>query len=214
MLSIKKFIFSPFDENTYILFDDENKEAAIVDPGCYYPTEEKELDSFISEKNLKVKYLINTHCHIDHIFGCKFVKEKYSPIYYAPEKDLPLLQNVEKQASMFGININSSPPFPDEYLTSETKLFVGNSELQFIYTPGHTKGEFCIHCKEEKICITGDVLFNKGIGRTDLWGGDYNKLIESINSKLFILSDDTIIYPGHGDESTIGSEKKLNPFLI
>lgn len=212
MIQIKIFTFNLFSENTVIVWDDESLESAVIDPGCSDKDEEDELENFITKKNLKVKYLINTHCHIDHILGCEFVKKKYNPIYFAPELDLPLIENASMQASFVGMNFAISI-LPDEYLTEDKKLILGKSELEFLFTPGHTAGEFCIYISEIKSCITGDVLFNQSIGRTDLWGGNYDKLIESINNKLLSLPDETKIYPGHGETSTIGSEKKNNPFL-
>lgn len=212
MIQIKKFTFNLFSENTFVLWDDATLEGAIIDPGCNDSSEEKILESFISENSLTVKYLINTHCHIDHILGCEFVKLKYNPIYLAPELDIPLLQNAAMQASFVGMDFSISL-LPDEYITENKKLNLGKSELSFLFTPGHTPGEFCIYIPETKICITGDVLFNDSIGRTDLWGGNYNVLIQSINQKLLSLPDETVIYPGHGESSSIGREKKFNPFL-
>ena len=212
MIQIQKFTFNLFSENTFVLWDDESKESAIVDPGCSDSSEEKLLENFITENNLKVKYLINTHCHIDHILGCEFVKKKYNPIYFAPELDLPLIENAKMQASFVGMDFSTSIK-PDEFLSEEKKISLGKSELGFLFTPGHTPGEFCIYIPEIKSCITGDVLFNESIGRTDLWGGNYDTLIESINNKLLALPDETLIYPGHGESSTIGGEKKFNPFL-
>lgn len=212
MIQIKKFTFNLFSENTFVLWDDATLEGAIIDPGCNDSSEEKILESFISENSLTVKYLINTHCHIDHILGCEFVKLKYNPIYLAPELDIPLLQNATMQASFVGMDFSISL-LPDEYITENKKLNLGKSELSFLFTPGHTPGEFCIYIPETKICITGDVLFNDSIGRTDLWGGNYNVLIQSINQKLLSLPDETVIYPGHGESSSIGREKKFNPFL-
>ena len=212
MIKIKNFTFNLFAENTLVVWDDKTLESAIVDPGNSNSTEEKILEEFISSKKLKVKYLINTHCHIDHILGCRFVKEKYNPVYLAPELDLPLLKNAQKQADAFDIKMED-PPLPDQFINEETIIKLGDSVGKFIFTPGHSPGEFCIYFKEEKLCITGDVLFNEGIGRTDLWGGDYKTLIDSIESKLFKLPDDVKIYPGHGETSTIGHEKFNNPFL-
>jgi glyoxylase-like metal-dependent hydrolase (beta-lactamase superfamily II) len=202
-----------FAENTIALWDDETKEAAIVDPGNSSVEEDELLAEFISTEKLKIKYLINTHCHIDHILGCKYVKEKYQPMYYAPENDLPLLEHAADQAQMFDVQLNK-PPKPDEFIREETKLNLGKSELKFLFTPGHTPGEYCIYFENEKICISGDVLFNESIGRTDLWGGDYNTLISSIQNKLLVLPDEVKIYPGHGESSTIGYEKQNNPFII
>jgi hydroxyacylglutathione hydrolase len=212
LIKIKSFTFNLFSENTFVLWDDESLESAIIDPGCSDSDEEVELESFVTDKNLKIKFLINTHCHIDHILGCEFVKNKYNPIYIAPELDLPLLQNAKMQADFIGMDFSISL-LPDEYLSEDKKLKLGSYELSFIFTPGHTPGEFCIYIQNVKSCITGDVLFNDSIGRTDLWGGNYDVLIKSITEKLLTLPDDTVILPGHGESSTIGREKKFNPFL-
>jgi len=213
MLKIKVFTFNFFSENTFILWDDESKEAAIIDPGISNNEEENILSKFVSDEKLRVKYLINTHCHIDHILGCKNVKEKYKPIYFAPEEDLPLLEHAQQQAFMFNISLED-PPKPDEFISEQLELFLGKVKMNFLFTPGHTPGEFCIYFEKEKICIVGDVLFKESIGRTDLWGGDYNTLLKSIETKLLTLPDDVVIYSGHGDISTIGYERQNNPFLV
>lgn len=213
MVNVKFFTFNLFAENTYILIDDETGDAAIVDPGTSAMDEEKILEDFISENNILIRYMINTHCHIDHILGCKFIREKYNPVYYAPEKDLILIANAQQQAKMFGLSLEQ-PPQPDQFITEQTELFLGKSKMSFLFTPGHTAGEYCLYLQKEKICITGDVLFKEGIGRTDLWGGNYDVLINSIETKLFTLPDDVIIYPGHGDSSSISHEKQYNPFLV
>ena len=213
MLKIKIFTFNSFSENTFVIWDDDTKETAVIDPGTSSAEEEKILSNFISNEKLFVKYLINTHCHIDHILGCKYVKENFKPVYLAPEKDLPLLEHAQQQASMFNISLEG-PPMPDEFITEQLELFLGKIKMNFLFTPGHTPGEFCIYFEEGKICIVGDVLFKESIGRTDLWGGDYNTLLKSIEAKLLTLPDDVVIYPGHGDGSTIGYEKQNNPFLV
>jgi hydroxyacylglutathione hydrolase len=209
---IKKFMFGPFQENTYLVWDETTNECAVIDPGCSDETEEKNLENFISSNNLKVKYLLCTHCHIDHIIGCAFIKEKYNPAFFVPEHDLSFLHSAEHQASAFNLKIKT-PPEPDKFITEDLVLYLGEKKLEFIFTPGHTPGEYCIYLKDEGHCITGDVLFKAGIGRTDLWGGSYDTLIQSITSKLFVLPDDVIIYPGHGENSNIGNEKKGNPFF-
>ena len=190
MIRIKNFTFNLFAENTLVLWDDKTFECAIVDPGNSNSEEEKMLEEFISSNKLKMKYLVNTHCHIDHILGCRFVKEKYNPVYLAPELDLSLLKFAQKQAEAFDIKMED-PPLPDQFLNEEAYITLGDSVGKFIFTPGHSPGEFCIYFENEKLCITGDVLFNEGIGRTDLWGGDYKTLIDSIKSKLLfnILND-------------------------
>lgn len=212
MLKIKKFVFSPFLENTYIVYDEDSKEAAIIDPGCFDERERELLSSHISGEDLKVKYLINTHCHIDHIFGNSYVKEKYNSLFLIPEKDLFLLDLMIEQGKVYGTDLNPSPP-PDKFITEEIEIVIGSSSGRFLYTPGHSPGGFCLYFENEKFCFTGDVLFHNSIGRTDLWEGDYNTLIDSIKSKLFSLPDDVKIYPGHESESTIGYEKKNNPFF-
>jgi len=212
MIKLEKFTFNSFSENTYFIWDDETKEAIVVDPGCSDESEENILTEFISANELKLKYLINTHCHIDHIFGCNFIKEKYNPNFLIPEKDLPLLKNAAKQAEMFGIDIKTRSQ-PDQFITEDLTLKLNQSEIKFLFTPGHTPGEFCIYLNKEKILISGDVLFKESIGRTDLWGGNYDTLISSINTKLLTLPNDVKVFPSHGEETTIGYEKKNNPFL-
>ncbi len=213
MLKLQKFTFNPFQENTYILWDKITLEAAVIDPGCISSEEENALLNFISEEKLKVKYLINTHCHIDHVLGNAFVKEKYGCKFYAPELDVPFLEKVIEQGKMFGMEVIQSPN-PDEFITEDLILKLGELKMKFIFTPGHTPGEYCLYFESEKICIAGDVLFKEGIGRTDLWGGDYETLISSIQEKLFVLPDEVKVFPGHGDATTIGHEIIHNPFLI
>lgn len=162
-------MFGPFQENTYLVWDETTNECAVIDPGCYNETEEKNLSEFISLHNLKIKYLLCTHCHIDHVIGCAFIKETYNPLFYIPEKDLPLIQNAEKQAAAFNLNLKIPPPH-DHFISDDLILHLGDKKLLFISTPGHTPGEYCIYLKEDAVCITGDVLFKGSIGRTDLWG--------------------------------------------
>ena len=211
-MEVKGFTFNEFLENTYVLWDESSHECAIVDPGMSDHREENELTTFINDNSLNVKFLINTHCHVDHILGVTFVKSNYNPVYLIPEKDLVLLENAETQAQMFGINVNTLPE-PDKFLSENEKLILGNESITNLFTPGHTPGEFCLYTETSKFCITGDVLFKESIGRTDLFGGDYDTIINSIRTKLFPLPDEVVIYPGHGEESTIGYEKQYNPFL-
>ena len=211
-MQTKKFVFNPFSENTYVVYDQTSKEAIVIDPGCFDDDEKKELEYFIRSNNLTVKYLVNTHCHIDHILGNKFVKEIFAPIFLAPELDIPLLHDAEKQANMFGLSIENSPE-PEELITENKIYKIGKIEFNFLFTPGHTPGEYCVYFESQKKCFTGDVLFKQGIGRTDLWGGDFDTLISSIEKKLLSLPDSVEIYPGHGNTSKIGLEKLENPFL-
>lgn len=212
MIQIQKFIFNSFSENTYLVWDETSKESFIIDPGCFFDSEKKILSDFISSNDLSLKYLILTHAHIDHILGCNYIKKNYSAEFYMPEGELLLLNHAEKQAEMFDLNIEA-PPLPDHFLNESLVLSIGDSRLVFLSTPGHTPDEYCIYLDTEKICFTGDVLFQNSIGRTDLWGGNSNRLMNSIKNKLMNLPDETKIYPGHGNESTIGLERVNNPFL-
>jgi len=212
MLKIKNFMFNLFQENTYLAWCDETNECAVIDPGCSNESENNELKIFIEENNLTVKYLLNTHCHIDHVLGNKFVLDLYNPEYLVPEKDKILLEHFDRQTEMIKMEVEN-PPIPEKFINENTEIKIGNLIPQFLFTPGHTQGEVCIYFKNEKVCITGDVLFQRSIGRSDLWGGDYETLLKSIETKLMTLEDDVIIYPGHGNNSTIGEERKYNPFL-
>lgn len=206
MLKYHKFEFSPFAENTYLLWDDLTLEGMIIDPGCYYDLEQRELSGFIERFNIKVLFLINTHCHLDHIFGNNYLIKKYNPRHFAGKEDIPLLLNAPQQGSMFGVKLNEQT-LPGEFLSEDIELELGGFKIQPLYTPGHSPGEFSLFVESLTACFTGDVLFKQGIGRTDLWGGNYTQLISSINKKLFVLPDETIILPGHGEKSTIGEEK-------
>lgn len=211
-MKIKIFVFSPFQENTIVIWDETTKESCIIDPGCFTDAEEDELKNFINSNKLLVKYLINTHCHIDHIFGNSFVKNEFNPIYIAPKEDVPLLEMAIEQGKQFGIEVKPSP-LPDGFIEESESVKIGDVELKFLFTPGHTPGEYCIYIPSENICITGDVLFRESIGRTDLWRGNFETIIYSIKTKLLTLPDETTIYPGHGGTSTIGYEKERNSFL-
>ncbi|MCK6604957.1 MAG: MBL fold metallo-hydrolase [Ignavibacteriaceae bacterium] len=211
-MKIKKFTFNPFFENTYVIYDEKSKEAAVIDPGNSDENETEELFGFAESNNLKIRYLINTHCHIDHVFGNSAVKRKFNPEFLAPEPDMFLLRAAKKQGELFGVEVESSPE-PDQFITEQTELTLGEFKLNFIFTPGHTPGEYCVYNTAGNILIAGDVLFNEGIGRTDLWGGDMDTLLASIKEKLYALPDETLVYCGHGDETTIGHEKKHNPFI-
>ena len=213
MMKIHKFTFNPFYENTYLIWDEQTLASAVIDPGMLEEFEEEEIKTFISTNSLKIEYLINTHCHIDHLLGARFIKEEYNPRYLIPEKDIPLFNNASTQAEMFGMTIKELPDY-DNFLSEEEDLVIGNEMVKCLFTPGHSPGEFCLHSEKSNFCITGDVLFNESIGRTDLYGGNYDVLIDSIRKKLLILHDDVMIYPGHGDNSTIGYEKTHNQFLL
>jgi glyoxylase-like metal-dependent hydrolase (beta-lactamase superfamily II) len=210
MLSVHYFEFNPFQENTYILYD-ETGEAVIIDPGCYELDERKALDDFISSKQLKIKYLLNTHCHIDHVLGNNYVKEKYKVQFLIHEIELPLLRAVKTYSSNYSFS-NYQETLPDAYLKETDHVKFGNTELSILFVPGHSPGHIGFYHSIQKILISGDVLFQRSIGRTDLPGGNFNTLINSIHQKLFVLPDDVKVYPGHGDPTTIGEEKISNPY--
>lgn len=212
MIEVKTFTFNPFSENTYVAWEKESKEAIVIDPGCFSVKEENELKHFILEKQLDVKYLFNTHCHLDHIFGNNFVLKEFNPQYFIPELDNPLLENAPTQARLFGMEM-SKVKSTETFLSEEISFWSGKDEIKFIFTPGHSPGEFSIYLPQSNICFTGDVLFENSIGRTDLLGGNYKTLIKSIREKLFTLPEQTEIFPGHGYSSTIGREKQFNPFF-
>ena len=210
MINIKTFVFSPFMENTYVIYD-EDKQAFIVDPGCYEKYEKDQLDEFISSEELQIQKLINTHCHIDHVFGNYHVKHKYKVPFLIHSKDHDTLRAVKAYAPSYGFQ-HYQEAEPDSFLREGEELVVGNMKFEIRFTPGHAPGHIVLINEEEKVCLGGDVLFQGSIGRTDLPGGDFNTLINSIHTQLFNLADDMVVYPGHGPETTIGVEKRTNPF--
>jgi len=210
MLQLKTFVFNPFQENTYILFD-ETKACVIIDPGCFEGDEKEELSQFIEDNKLEVTMLINTHCHIDHVLGNAFVKEKYKTKLYIHRTEEAVLKAVSVYAGNYGF-YQYQPAEPDGYLEEGGTIAFGNQALDILFVPGHSPGHVAFYHPQQKIIIGGDVLFNNSIGRTDLPGGNFDTLINSIHQKLFTLPDDVTVYPGHGPETTIGFEKSTNPF--
>jgi glyoxylase-like metal-dependent hydrolase (beta-lactamase superfamily II) len=211
MISVHYFTFSPFQENTYVLHD-ETGACVIIDPGCYDKREEKELTDYIEKNNLSPKRLLNTHCHIDHVFGNDFVARTYNIGLEMHELDLPLLQGVTQQAQLYGLNVTPSPE-PTHFLKAGDVVTFGNSSLRVIFVPGHAPGHIAFVSDEQRFVINGDVLFNGSIGRTDLPGGNFETLIHSIRTELFSLDDDFQVFTGHGTPTSIGYEKQHNPFL-
>ncbi len=212
MISVHYFTFGPFQENTYILFD-ETKECIIIDPGCYDSSERAELTKFIEENKLKPVKLLNTHCHLDHVFGNGFVAEKYRLQLEINKNDQLVLDSYLGVASMYNLNAQPSP-VPSIYLDEGDVIKFGNSTLEILFTPGHSPGSITFYNRGQKFMIAGDVLFYGSIGRSDLPGGHHETLINSIKTKLFPLGDDYKVYSGHGPETTIGFERNNNPFLI
>lgn len=210
MIQIKTFTFNDFQENTYILFD-ESKEAIIIDPGCYEKEERDQIIDFVETKHLKVTSLLNTHCHVDHVLGNKFVKEYFKVPLQIHKLDEATLRTVKVYAPNYGF-VNYEDSEPDKFIAEGDKIHFGNSELKVLFVPGHAPGHIAFYNTEEKICIAGDVLFHRSIGRTDLPGGNFDTLINSIHTKIFMLDNATVVYPGHGPSTTVGEEKKHNPF--
>jgi len=211
MISIKIFTFNAFQENTYLLYD-ETGEAIVIDPGCYSKEEQKALSGFISENNLKLKLLVNTHCHIDHIFGNYYVKQKYGVDLVCHEKEEVNLRSAKLFGQPFGFS-DVDETEAEQYIEEGEEIRFGNSVLEVLFVPGHSPGHIALLENAQKVCFSGDVLFRNSIGRTDLPGGDYQEILRSIRNKLFVLDDDIAVYPGHGPSTTIGHEKKHNPFL-
>ncbi|MCE9539849.1 MAG: MBL fold metallo-hydrolase [Bacteroidetes bacterium] len=212
MISIKSFIFGPFQENTYVLYD-ETKECIIIDPGCYDNRERVELAGFIEDNKLNPVKLINTHCHLDHVFGNGFVADTYTLKLEINKQDLPVLDSYLMSAKMYGLNATPSPQ-PSVFLNEGDIISFGNSILEILFTPGHSPGSITFYNREQEIMIAGDVLFYGSIGRSDLPGGNSATLISSIKNKLFPLGDNYTVHSGHGPSTTIGFERKNNPFLV
>jgi len=210
MMVVKSFTFNPLQENTYILHD-ETKSCVIVDPGCYEKDEKETLAAYIAANSLQVKALLNTHCHIDHVLGNSFVKEKYKVALHIHQREEAVLRAAKVIAPHYGI-YHYEENEADDFIDENGTIAVGNQVLSILFVPGHSPGHVAFYHAESKTLIAGDVLFYNSIGRTDLPGGNYDTLIESIHQKLFTLPDDVTVYPGHGPETTIGFEKQTNPF--
>ncbi len=212
MLQLKSFVFSPIQENTYILYNEFN-ECIIIDPGCYFDEENETLSAFIDQRKLIPTLLLNTHCHLDHIFGNKYVAEKYNLVLHIHEAEKKMLDLAPASGLMYNMPFDN---YAGEimYLKEGEKVKLGSDELDIILTPGHSPGSLSFYCAEDRFVISGDALFHQSIGRTDLPYGDHQTLLKSIREKLLVLPDDTKVFSGHGEETTIGFEKKNNPFLV
>lgn len=212
-MKIKKFIVNPFQMNCYLYYDETTREGLIIDPAAFEKYEEDEILRFINEKSIKVKYIINTHGHIDHVLGNNFAKKIFKCPLLIHNDDLFLLNNTSTQGLLYNIDVEASPK-PDDFISEELTIKFSESEIRFIHTPGHSPGGVCVVDHLSKIVFSGDTIFRESIGRTDLPGGNINILLNSINNKLFLkCDDDYTLFPGHMEETTIGDEKKYNPFL-
>ncbi len=210
-MEIARFIFNAFAENTYLLFD-ETKECVIIDPGCNNDYEESSLLKFIQNNGLKPVKLINTHFHIDHVLGNHFISENFRLVPEFHAESMYFFDRQEDIADRYGLQYKGSLK-PEQFLSEGDIISFGKTGLKVIHVPGHSRDSICLYNDDAKILISGDVLFQGSIGRTDLPGGDYDTLIEGIKTKLFTLDDSTRVFPGHGESTTIGDEKVYNPFF-
>lgn len=211
-MNIKFFTFNQFFENTFIISDSTN-ECIIIDPGCYDKNEKQILQNYILSNNLIPTRLINTHCHIDHILGNNFVSKTWDLELEIHHKDIDLLKNSKNIADLYGFVNYENSPIPSKFLVEGDIIEFGKSKLEVLFTPGHAPGHISLYSKNENFIISGDVLFNNSIGRTDLPGGNYSTLIDTIKSKILCLDDSTVVYCGHGPSTTVGKERINNPFL-
>jgi len=212
MITVKSFPFNYFSVNTYIIHDSTN-EAVIIDCGCISPQEENVVKSYIEENKLTLKHNLCTHLHLDHILGNAFIYKTYGLSPEAHKADINVLPSAEEQARRLGLPLHiDSVPVEKQIIGGESITF-GHSELTALLVPGHSPGSLAFYNKKNGYLFSGDALFAGSIGRTDLWGGNMEVLIAAINDKLLTLPDETIVYPGHGPETTIFAEKRNNPFL-
>ena len=204
-------VFSPIEVNTYILVD-ESGDAAIIDCGCYDNEESEGLAAIIKDNKINPVLLLNTHCHLDHVFGNRFVMEKYGLRSFSSELEEQNRREASQHAMLFGLKMDD-PPEPAGFISDSHIVSFGTTELVALHVPGHTSGSLAFYSEKNSCVFTGDALFAGSIGRTDLAGGDFETLIESIKCKLFVLPPLTVVYPGHGNETTIERERKTNPFF-
>ncbi|MDR3141055.1 MAG: MBL fold metallo-hydrolase [Tannerellaceae bacterium] len=212
MITVKSFEFNYFSVNTYVLHD-ETGEAVLIDCGCFREEEERGLNNYIIANKLTLKHLLCTHLHLDHVFGNEFANRAYGLKPQAHKADADALPSVREQARLFGLQdrIQSIPV--EKYIVGNETIKFGNSELTALLVPGHSPGSLAFYNKKNGFAVTGDVIFNGSIGRTDLWGGNQEVLIAAIKDKILSLPDETILYPGHGPETNVISESMNNPFL-
>lgn len=211
MIQIQSFVFSPFEENTYVLYDETN-EAVIIDPGCLMQSEKETLARFIEQKGLKVTMLLQTHAHLDHVFGSAYVKRKYGVKMYMHKNELPILASVESRCNIWGIR-GYEPVEADAFLDEGDVVKFGHSTLDILFVPGHAPGHLAFVNHDQRFIIGGDVLFKGSVGRTDFPLCDPAALLRSIKTKFMTLEDDYQVFAGHMDPTTIGRERRTNPFL-
>lgn len=207
-MELKIFHTGPLEVNTYLLMDNESKECILIDVGGSFDSIKK----FIDDNGYNLKYILNTHGHFDHILGEVEIQDKYPEIpIYMNKEDTPHFSRLEDELKRWGLNYKTKPLKPTEYIDENSNIYIGKNKINILYTPGHSKGSLSYYIDGK--LFSGDVLFQRSIGRTDFIDGDYDTLIHSIKTKYFPLSEDTIVYPGHGPSTTIKEEKKYNTYL-
>jgi len=211
MMQIAVFTFNPFGENTYIIYD-ETREAVIVDPGNYGKDEDNRLESFIESEQLVPKWIANTHAHVDHVLGVSFAKRRWGIPFVLHRTEEPILRSVKVYAPHYGF-VHYQEPEVDQWFEEGDEITFGETTLEILFVPGHAPGHVAFYHAPSKTLIAGDVLFRESIGRTDLPGGDHPTLLRSIREKIFVLPEEVTVYPGHGPSTTVGHEKKYNPFF-
>ena len=209
---IEVFTFNPFQENSYVIYDDA-KNCVIIDPGCYEREEEQQLLSFIQSNQLMPVALLNTHAHIDHVLGNNFVLENYSIDHYLHQEDVKTLEAVSNYAHLYGFQAYKKSPLPTKILKGGEQLIFGEIKLDVLFTPGHAPGHVVFYNAENNFVINGDVLFRGSYGRVDLPGGSMDVLKKTIVEIMFQLPEDTAVYCGHGPSTSIGVEKRTNYIL-
>ena len=211
MLTVQRFTFNPVQENTYIVYN-EKRQCCIIDPGCYFASEEAALQKFIEENQLQPVFLLNTHCHLDHIFGNHFVHKTWGLSLHLHKLEKPVLDHGPASGQLWQLPfVNYDGPL--EFFEEGETITIGEDQLEIFFTPGHSPGHVSFYSQNHKFILSGDVLFQGSVGRTDLPGGDFHTLEQSIMTKLYTLPEDVIVHPGHGDTTTIGDEMKTNPFV-
>jgi glyoxylase-like metal-dependent hydrolase (beta-lactamase superfamily II) len=212
LMKIYRLVFSPIEVNTYVIAD-QSGDCAIIDCGCYGRNEFNRFEMFLHEKKLKPVLLLNTHCHLDHVFGNGFILEKYKLRTLCSKEDEYNRTGSVQHAMIFGMTMEL-PPEPEGYLNDGQMISFGDISFTALLVPGHSTGSLAFYCKNENVVFTGDALFAGSIGRSDLEGGNHRILVSSIKNKLFTLPDETIVYPGHGQSTTIKTERETNPYFI
>ncbi len=212
-MKVARFEFSMFGINTYVVYDPQARECAVIDPGMSSDKERNAVTSFVKRNDLKVIHLINTHLHIDHAVGDNFITETYGAKPEAHRDDVPLGEGIRQQALMFGMSEDFKDVAVSQYLEEGDVVRIGDGELEVLHIPGHSPGSIVLYDRKDGFVFAGDVLFRGSIGRTDLPGGSHSALISGIKNKLLPLPDNTIVFPGHGPATTIGDERRMNPFL-